>query len=236
MSAAVTPAQSNEREAESRLAVRLVEFNLHPARYAHRSWYESSSAQPLINGIFDEQGRAHGRAERKLSDWLLHELDLQNEMDWEMTEPQKSLWLLERPSLERMARELSLAMHREWLLQVIDAAQLRSLYSKVDEAAVRFVIEEVPRGPFHRQSPTVSFSPDAVADLDSKLKEDGARTLMALLQPTWRAVRHRAQLMFSRSLGLGSVPSFEAAHCGQALELICGLLVPRRFPEWAWCF
>jgi hypothetical protein len=236
MSAAVAHSHSNEREAESRRAVRLVEFNLHVARYAHRSWYERSSAQPLINDIFDAQGRAHGRAQRKMSDWLLHELDLQDEMDWEMTEPQKALWLLERSSLERMAQELSLAMHREWLLQVIDAAQLRSLYSKVDEAAVRFVIEEVPRGPFHRQSPTVSFSSDVIADLESKLKEDGARTLMALLQPTWRAVRGRAQLMFSRSLGLGGVPSFEAAHCDQALEFICGLLVPRRFPEWAWCF
>jgi hypothetical protein len=98
------------------------------------------------------------------------------------------------------------------------------------------VIEEVPKGQFHYGSPAVSFEIDSSAVLGTKLKEAGARTLMALLQPAWRAVRGRAQLYFDRSQKLNDVTPFEAAHRDQALELICGWLLPRRFPEWGWCF
>jgi hypothetical protein len=157
-------------------------------------------------------------------------------MDWEMAEPQKRLWLLDGQSLERLARELALAMHREWLLQVIDAARLRVLKRSVDEKAVRFVIEEVPTGQCHFQTPTVSFEIDSSAELGTRLKEVGVRALMALLDPAWRAVRRRAQLHFDRSQNLGEVAPFEAPHRDQALDLIVKRLLPRRFPEWAWCF
>jgi hypothetical protein len=223
--------------AKGQLALRLVEFNVHVARFAHRSWFgEDPNAQALIGALCDASGRLDARAEPQVSDWLVHELGLQGDMDWEMNEPQKRLWLLDGPSLQRLALELALAMHREWLVQVIDAAQLRVLRSKVGEPALRFAIEEVPPGSFRYHSATVSFEADACAELVSRLKEAGARSLVALLRPAWRAVRCRALLFFDRSKRLDEVPPFEVAHCDQALELICGRLIPRRFPEWAWCF
>jgi len=208
----------------SRLAVRLMEFNVHVARFAHSSW------------LPDPSGRVDPRAEPRMSEWLLHELDLDRAMDWEMSEPQKRLWLLDGPSLRRLAQELALAMHREWLLQVIDGARLRALKTSVDERAMRFVIEDVPAGQCHHRSPTVNLETDSSADLGRKLEASGARTLMALLQPDWRAVRARAQLHFDRSQNLSDVTPLEGAHCDQALELIGTWLVPRRFPEWVWCF
>jgi hypothetical protein len=127
-------------------------------------------------------------------------------------------------------------MHREWVLQVIDAKWLRSLNTSVGESAVRFVIEEMPKGECRHRSPTVNFATESATELGRQLQEAGARTLIALLHPAWRAVRGRAQLYFDRSQKLGDVTPFDAGQCEQALELICGWLVPRRFPEWGWCF
>jgi hypothetical protein len=153
-----------------------------------------------------------------------------------MAEPQKRLWLLGGRTLERLARELALAMHREWLAQVIDATRVRALEAKVDAEALQFVVREVPPGAFHYQQPAVSFEGDLSRDIRSELTEQGVRTLMALLQPAWRAVRGRAQLFFDRGRALGEVAPFEPEQCQRALELIYGHLIPRRFPEWAWCF
>jgi hypothetical protein len=186
--------------------------------------------------IFDARGHIAVRCERHVSGWLLRELGLQAQMDWEMAEPQKRLWLLDGPSLERLALELALAMHREWLVRVIDATRWRALQAKVGADALRFVVKEVPVGCFHYQSPLVSFGTDAVGDIGTELKEHGVRSLIALLQPTWLAVRGRAQLYFDRAQQLGDVAPFEPTHSQRALELICGRLIPRRFPQWAWCF
>jgi hypothetical protein len=233
----MTTSEPKPVAAEIGRALRLVEFNLHVARFAHASWYaDELRTQMLAAGMLDSQGRIQQRVEAQISSWLLHELGLRDEMDWQMSEPQKKLWLLDGPSLQRLAHELALAMHRDWLAQTIDAASVRALQAKVDRQALRFVVEEVPDGAFHYQSAAVDFQADSASDLSLKLTALGARTLLALLQPAWHAVRVRAQLYFDRSAGLGEVPAFESAHCDRALELICGWLIPRRFPEWAWCF
>jgi YOP protein translocation protein YscK len=219
-----TPAAAST---SGRRALRLVEFNLHVARFAHRSWLEA---------VVPEGGwSAAERVESQLSRWLLRELGLEADMDWDLHEPQKRLWLLDGSTLQRLAAELALAMHRQWLLQVIDGARLRSVADAVGEPAVRFVVGEVPEGSFHYQSPQVRLVGAAPGELRSGLIEEGARTLVALLQPAWRAVRGRAQLHFDRSQDLAAVPAFEPPHCKRALELIGGWLIPRRFPEWAWC-
>lgn len=217
--------------------MRLVEFNLHPARFAHRSWFGAlSSERTLGEAVFAAGGRAAARCEPGLSCWLLEELGLQGEMDWQMSELPKRIWLLDGPALERLALEVALCMHREWLVRLIDARHLRSLYEKVDREAVRFAIQEIPEGAFQYKSPLVSFERDASIDLAAELQDHGAHTLIALLRPTWRAVRTRAQLYFDRAKALGDVSPLEPAHSQRALELICDRLIPRRFPQWAWCF
>jgi hypothetical protein len=217
---------------ESKRALRLVEFNLHPARFAHRSWYGETAGSVL----FDAGGRVEQRSEPLVSDWLLHEIGLHDQMDWQMEEPQKRLWLLDGASLGRLALELALAMHREWLVRIIDGARLRALGARLGGQALRFVVEEVPEGAFHYQEPLVSFELTAEDELGVELVEQGGRTLLALLDPAWRAVRGRAQLHFARNRELAEPPPLEPGHSRRALELICGRLIPRRFPEWAWCF
>jgi hypothetical protein len=210
---------------------------LHLARFAHRSWFGALSSELTEReAMFEAGGRPAVRCEPWLSRWLLEELGLQGEMDWEMNELPKRIWLLDGPALERLALELALCMHREWLVRVIDARHLRALYEKVDREAVRFVIQEVPEGAFHYESAVVSFERDAPIDLPGELKDHGVRTLLALLRPTWRAVRARAELYFDRAKALGDAPPLEPAHSRRALELLCDRLIPRRFPQWAWCF
>ena len=222
--------------ARSQRALRLVEFNLHPARFAHRSWYEDRpGGHALREALFDADGRVERRAEPLVSGWLLRELGLQDQMDWEMDEPQKRLWMLDGRSLERLALELALAMHREWLVRLIEGTRLRALAAQIGGQALRFVVEEVPEGAFHFQAPVVSLDPQPQDDLGAELKQHGARTLVALLDPAWRAVRGRAQLFFDRTQELGEQAPLESEHSRRALELICGKLIPRRFPEWAWC-
>jgi YOP proteins translocation protein K (YscK) len=222
--------------AAQKTALRLVEFNLHVARYAHRSWYEGLlGGEKLARALLDGEGTLLARVEPQISGWLLRDSGLAAQMDWQMEEPQKRVWLLDRPELERLAIELALAMHREWLVQIIDSVRLRALSGVVGEA-LRFVIEEVPAGCFHYQAAAISFDGDLRPDLGTELKIHGARTLFALLDPAWRAVRGRAQFFFERSRVIGEVPPLEPTLRQRALDLIIERLIPRRFPEWAWCF
>ena len=220
-----------------RSAMRLVEFNLHPARYAHRSWYEGLSAdEKLTRALFDADGRVLARAEPQVSAWLLQEAGLGAALDWDMEEPQKRLWLLNGVSMGRLMLELALAMHREWLVRIIDSARLRMLAGLVGGEAVRFVVEEVPAGCFHYQAPHVDFEGDLSPAMGMDLRGQGARTLYALLEPAWSAVRGRAPLFVDRSVKLEETPPLEPALGQRAMELILERLIPRRFPEWAWCF
>jgi hypothetical protein len=215
----------------------LVEFNLHLARFAHRSWFGALlDEQAVSDAIFAASGGVVARSEPALSRWLLQELGLQDAMDWEMGELPKRIWLLDGKALGQLAVEFALCMHREWLVRVIDARHLRALYEQVGKDAVRFVMQDVPEGAFHYQSPVVSFGPDSPTNVAAELQDHGARTLVALLQPAWHAVRVRAALNFDRAKELSDTPSLEPAHARRALELLCEHLIPRRFPQWAWCF
>jgi hypothetical protein len=221
---------------DGKRALRLVEFNLHLARYAHRSWYENALADPKFAfWLGEESGHRAEELEPQVSQWLLHELGLQSQMDWNLDRPQKRVWLLDRQALEQLALELALAMHREWLVKIIDSNRVRALSAKVGAGLVRFVVEDLPEGCLHYQSLAVNLDGD-LARLDEELKEQGIRTLVALLEPGWHAVRARASLFFDRALGLDSVPPLQPPLVRRALDLICGHLLPRRFPEWAWCF
>jgi hypothetical protein len=218
-------------------AVRLVEFNLHPARYVHRSWYQDllDDREP-ISAVFDADGRVLARAEPQVSAWLLREAGLSEDADWEMREPQKRVWLLDSRGLARLMLELALAMHREWLVQIIDSARLRVLSEVVGAEAIRFVVEEVPAGAFHYQAPQVDFDGDLLSGLGTQLRIQGARTLFALLEPAWSAVRGRAQFFLERTLALEETLQLDPVLRQRALKLILERLIPRRFPEWAWCF
>jgi hypothetical protein len=222
---------------EGQNAVRLVEFNLHPARYAHGSWYAAllDEREP-ISAVFDAEGRVLARAEPQVSAWLLREAGLAEDMDWEMEEPQKRLWLLDSRSLARLMLELALAMHREWLVRIIDSTRLRALSEVVGAEALRFVVEEVPAGAFHYQAPHVDFDGDLPSGLGMELRNQGGRTLFALLEPAWSAVRGRARFVLDRALALEEVLPLDPTLGQRALKLILERLIPRRFPEWAWCF
>jgi YOP proteins translocation protein K (YscK) len=217
---------------DSQWVMRLVEFNLHVARFAHPSWFPSA----LSSRVFDSQGKLDKRAEPRLSEWLLRKFGLDHEMDWQMSEWSKRLWLLDRPSLDRLTYELAVALHREVLARVVDRARVQLLQEKLDPEVWRFVVEEVPEGHFRPSSPTVDFERAEAEQLRAALTKDGACTLLALLQPTWRAVCGRARLRFNISLAHSEIPPLEPARREHALELICTQLIAKRFPQWAWLF
>ena len=230
------PVSGSGTAEEVKRAVRLVEFNLHLARYAHRSWYENALAGPKAALLLGkEPGGLAREVEPHVSQWLLQELGLQAQMDWSLDRPQKRLWLLDKQALERLALELALAMHREWLVRIIDSNRVRAVSAKVGTSLVRFVVGDLPEGCLHYHSSVVNLDGD-LSRLDEELKEQGIRTLVALLEPEWHAVRARASLFFDRALGLDSVPPLQSPLVRRALDLIGGHLLPRRFPEWAWCF
>lgn len=218
----------------SEWALRLVEFNLHIARFAHRSWYDEA-LPPQFAALLEQKAGISARIEPQVSQWLLHRLGLQETFDWEMSEPQKRLWLLDAEGLDRLALLVSLAMHRQWLLQIIDGARWRRLREVVGAGNLSFVLDDVPEESFHHPAPVVSFDhePDTWS---SSLRADGARTLLHLLETSWRAVRERAVLRFERGTLQCEAPPLAADRNEHALELICGQLIPRRLPEWAWLF
>jgi hypothetical protein len=209
---------------------RLSDFNVRVARIAHRSWIPEN-VQPLV---FDAQGALHPRAEKWISEWLLETHDLLHEMDWQMKEPQKRIWLLDSASLMRLTRELSTVMHRHFLLRTIDGPRLRDLRSRIDPVLWRLMVEEMPSdAPGHDQA-RVHFLNREPADLEAELIADGSQTLLALLAPEWRAVCGRARLRFAANQSVGAMNDPSAAD--RVLALVCGWLVPRRLPQWAWLF
>jgi hypothetical protein len=216
--------------------LRLVEFNLHIARLAHRSWYEQMLPERFSQNARPGSGGGIGaRAEPKVSAWLLRQHDLHETFDWDMSEPAKRPWLLDPSALNHLCGLLSLAMHRQWLLRIIKGSQLRALREAAGPEDFRLVIDELASLSFHHLSPTVDLDLEPAA-LRSSLRDDGARTLFRLLDTTWRAVRGRAVLRFERGTIRGGEPAFATDCRDAALELICGRLIPRRLPEWVWLF
>lgn len=209
---------------------RLIEFNLHPAGSAHASWYPLQLAAQLRGA----DGRIGPRIEAGISRWMLGEFGLDKHFDWEMRETQKRWWLMDGPSLERLTRELSIVMHREVLARVIDRSQLQRMQRQTGEDIWHFAVEQVPDGSFCHRAPTVNFAGGDSEQLENAWKEDGARTLLRLLHPTWWAVRSRAGLRFDRALHVRDDASMDAESCDRAMELICNHLIPRRLPQWAW--
>lgn len=209
---------------------RLIEFNLHPARSAHASWFPPTLA-PRLRGADERVGP---RIEADISRWMLGEQRLSGHFDWEMREPQKRWWLMDGPGLERLTRELSIVMHREVLARVIDRSQLQRLQRQTGEDIWRFAVEQVPDGSLCHRAPTVDFTGVDSERLEQAWKEDGARTLLRLLHPTWWAVRGRAALRFCRALPGRDDAPMDAGACDRAVELICNYLIPGRLPQWAW--
>jgi hypothetical protein len=177
-------------------ATRLVEFNVHVARTAHPSWIPRN-VRPFV---FDVSGAVRPRAERALSEWLREAHGLENKVDWQMEEPEKRIWLLDPPSLTRLTRELSIVMHRDWLVCEIDGARLREVRGRIDPVLWRLMVEEMPVNAAHHESARVSFLNREPRELESDLLADGARTLIGLLAPEWEAVRGRAKLRFDAAL------------------------------------
>ena len=210
---------------------RLAEFNLRVARHAHAMWFP----QPLRSIVDAADAAANARIEPQASAWLLQLMGLERSTDWQMHEPFKRLFLLDRSSLLKLTRELSVAMHRDWLARVIDGARLRSLQARVEPSAWRFAVEDVPGGLFRHRSPTVDFDTGATEALTAMLERDGARILLALVPAGCRAVQRRARLRFDPATAIGVEP-FAAERRDKALELICKHLIPRRLPQWAWLF
>jgi hypothetical protein len=238
MGAALQASDEPASAEAARLAARLIEFNLHAAHFAHRSWYPDAAwARALFSGL-----TSGASARRKfatmcaLSRWLLGELDVAGEWDWQMAEPQKRLWLLDTVALTSLARDIALAMHRDWLALWIDGERVRRLLTRLPRAALCFVLQEIPAGCLHYRVPLVNFESDTRFELEEKLQCAGARTLMALLPAHWRAVRRRAQLHFDKSYQLDAVQPLAGADYERALDLICGKVLPKRAPEWAWLF
>lgn len=209
---------------------RLIDFNLHPANSAHASWYPL----PLAAQLRAADGRIGPRIEADISRWMLGELGLDKHFDWQMRETQKRWWLMDRPSLERLTRELSIVMHREVLARVIDRSQLQRMQQQTGEDIWHFAVEQVPDGSLCHRAPTVNFSDGHSERLENAWKEDGARTLLRLLHPTWWAVRGRAELRFDRTLQVRHDAPMDAESCDRAVELISNHLIPRRLPQWAW--
>lgn len=217
-------------------ALRIVEFNLHIARLTHRGWFEQLlQRKGLEDALMDQEGRISARAEPKVSQWLLRQFGLQETFDWDMSEPLKRLWLLDTAALERLCQLLSLAMHRQWLLQIIDGSRLRVLRDVAGPESFRYISDELPSQSFHHEAPTVALDLEPNA-LSNCLLNDGARTLLHLLDTSWHAVRERAALRFKPGTMHGEVPPLAAGRRDAALELLCGCLIPRRFREWAWLF
>jgi hypothetical protein len=222
---------------ENDFAMRVIEFNAHVARFAHHSWLVPvGGTNHHLESLFNTRGRIEPRAEPHASMWLLREIGLQDDSDWEMAEPQKRIWLIPQPALGLLMRDISLTLHREWLGRIIDGTRVRALRAALGERALRFATEEVPREAFHHREALVHVEAEPVPALPPKLEEDGARTLMGLLSPAWRAVRGRAQLYLDRSLQLGEVAPLDSADAERALDLVCRQIIPRRLPEWAWLF
>jgi hypothetical protein len=155
-------------------------------------------------------------------------------MDWQMKEPQKRIWLLDSPSLTRLTRELSIVMHRHFLLRTIDGPRLRDIRGRIDPVLWRLLVEEMPEAAPDHERARVQFLNREPAELEAELIADGSRVLLALLAPEWRAVWGRARLRFPANQSVEAENDPHAAD--RVLDLVCGWLVPRRLPQWAWLF
>ena len=216
----------------ARWVMHLVDFNLHPARSAHRSWLPGV----LSSVAFDARGRLDARVDTPVSQWLLGEADASDGMDWQMEQPEKRIWLLDPPSLEKLAFELAAVAHRDSIARIIDRERVQVVQRALGSSLWSFVLEDVPERLRGFASRGVDFDRAPAATLETALRAEGVRSLFGLLAPEWRAVRARATLRFEASLTRDVPPLLDGVRRDSLVKLIRDHLIARRLPQWAWLF
>lgn len=214
----------------ARWVTHLVQFNLHPVKSAHRSWFPSALSQV----VFDADGRLGDRVGMPVSQWLLGEADAAGSSDWQMEEPEKRIWMLDPPSLEQLAFDLAAVAHRDSIAQMIDRERVQVVQRALGSALWSFVLEDVPERLRLFTSRSVDFDRATPAVLKTSLRAEGVRWLFGLLAPEWRAVRARATLRFEASLTRDVPPLLDVVRRNRLVDLIRDPLIARRLPQWAW--
>lgn len=206
-------------------------FNLEPGRYVHRSWLPRRPVMLRPPGIAVAPAGHHA-----LSAWLVQAHGLDSGFDWDLRAPAKRVFLARTDWLERLQLEVGLALHREALAHAIDGDRQRQIRALpgLDAEALHFALVKAPRepaAPGPRSFDALLCTPARAA---LRLRREGARVLLGLLDPQWVSVRARAALRLPRGVhGAGRWAANEDDRHRWA-RYVFAELIPGRFEPWLW--
>jgi len=209
-------------------AVRIADFNLQLATYAHSSW-----AGELATNA-DAQG---WRSNRVVSRILAYHAGVLDVHDWRMEEQSKRIFLMDVDDVQRLALELGVSLQREHLAVQVRRERVLAMRAAFGEELMSFLYDEVPASlPFAPSGPPKANGLDA-GELRQQAGRLGAQALLALLGADWMAVKRRAVLMFDRSWNLDSKAEGLSGRSHKTLlSFVVEKLITKRLPQWQWLY
>jgi YOP proteins translocation protein K (YscK) len=213
---------------EPRLQTLIADFNLRPAGYVDSSWLpadwpaalgQPDSLQPLSRDV--------------LSNWLLQRHGLTQQFCFDFSQPERRYALLTRAAFQGLALYLGLVVCRDRVRTVIDKATVARLIDNLGSRAYEFAVFKAPATPLRAYA--VAFEPGRVP-LPRQLLSQGARVLLALFEPAWRAIGGRVRLKLPREVAEAAPLALSRSEQRSAREVLAARVIPEGFAQWAWLF
>jgi hypothetical protein len=207
----------------------VLEFNLAPANYVDPSWLpvETSVVFAAVAAGFGK------RALDVVSRWLLSEHALQDAFDFDFSEPLKRIALVDRASLQHLARHLGLLAVAKALRTTIDRVSVGALKARLGAQNYEFALR-------HGTAANVLAAPARVdlscPRLEDRLLAVGGQRLLSFFESAPPALVGRARLKLPRTLSPRDEDRLPSNARDRAPDVLLKTILPEVLPQWRWLF
>jgi hypothetical protein len=188
-------------------------FNCHIAAMAHPSWlrYAQQAADPAWS--------AH----------LLARGGVDRLQDWRLADAASRLWLLDAASLQSLLQAVCGLIQRPQLVRAVSKSRRDGLRAQWSAATW-----EAANDASAPKLDAAVFTGTSGGDPD--VQRTAARALLALVEPSRRAVTQRARMRLPRAWQHDDALALSEAQRGTLADWIARSWIPQRSAAWAWLF
>ncbi len=178
----------------------ILRFNFLPAGYMDVSWWQSEWPPSELRARLHDSRRA----QRRLSQIILHQFELTNKLDFDFAMEKKHLALLAPTRLLQLVKLAGLTLQIQRIARAILRQDREAITDTVGESDYRFALKRAPQILREANVEPVEATDDTIGDTRfSTLEEDcrrfGYSALAAAMQGMPMAFSHRLQLKFPRT-------------------------------------
>lgn len=203
----------------------MIEFNLRPARYIHRSWIDHLIDAPLLLKL-----KAVPRAEKRLSSLILAEFNLHQDPIYDFEQHHRRAALLDTDALTRLVYLTGIALNAADIARVIEKKPLLALRNTIGEPAYLFALKKAP---FLLGQLDPKFKRDGDQDYRSHAMNCGILCLQACYREEPAGLLRRLYFKFPKDTFTDAGSQPEGLDQAGAWRILRKVLIQEVKPEWA---